>query len=290
MDASFVAGWVSGVVGLAVTQPIDFLLTKLQSGATAQVNKPPNGLLSMWRGSALMFATVPLNNAMLMYGYGAGKRVGDAYGGESILPVFIGGCTGGFMQSFLQSPVELLKVRLQLAMGKEVPTVSTLTRELLRPSPRGAAAVAPPLPPLLHKGLYATLLRDVVPHGVWFAAYEYSKKHFERRASEAAGLPVGATPPPLSTVAQLSSGAFAAIAAWVVGYPADVIKTRCQMEGGQASVAEAARAIHAEGGLRAFYNGLGLKLLRAVPMSAVGFFAYEYAMGVLGKLQAKQIP
>ena len=128
MDASFVAGWVSGVVGLAVTQPIDFLLTKLQSGATAQVNKPPNGLLSMWRGSALMFATVPLNNAMLMYGYGAGKRVGDAYGGESILPVFIGGCTGGFMQSFLQSPVELLKVRLQLAMGKEVPTVSTLTR------------------------------------------------------------------------------------------------------------------------------------------------------------------
>lgn len=53
---------------------------------------------------------------------------------------------------------------------------------------------------------------------------------------------------------------------------------RAQMEGGQASVTEAVRSIHSEGGFRAFYSGLGLKLLRAVPMSAVGFFAYEYTM------------
>jgi len=279
------------VAGLAITQPVDFVLTRLQSGTAAAAKPDPRGLLGMFRGSMPLFATVPLNNAMLMYGYGVGKGVGDARGDDSLLPVFIGGCAGGFVQSFLQSPVELIKVRLQLAAGHQLPSTSALTLQLLRPS--SAAAAVPAVPPLLSKGLHATLLRDVVPHGVWFAAYEYSKKGFEQRAAESAGpaavaaLAEGAPPPPLSTAAQLSAGSFAAIAAWVVGYPADVIKTRCQMEGGQASVMEAVRAIHAEGGWRAFYNGLGLKLLRAVPMSAVGFFAYEHTMGVLTRARAR---
>ena len=43
------------------------------------------------------------------------------------------------------------------------------------------------------------------------------------------------------------------------------------------------RVVHAEGGLRAFYSGLGLKLLRAVPMSAIGFFAYERTMAILAR-------
>ena len=35
--------------------------------------------------------------------------------------------------------------------------------------------------------------------------------------------------PPLSTGRQLAAGAIAAVAAWGVGYPFDIIKTRCQM-------------------------------------------------------------
>ena len=52
---------------------------------------------------------------------------------------------------------------------------------------------------------------------------------------------------------------------------------------------EAARALHAEGGMAAFYSGLGLKLLRAVPMSAVGFFAYEHAMALLARRHQKAL-
>jgi len=136
--------------------------------------------------------------------------------------------------------------------------------------------------------LNATLLRDVIPHGVWFAAYEWSKTQLEKREavhSIATESSVGAAAADvqLSTPAQLAAGSFAAIAAWVVGYPADLLKTRCQMEGGPANISEAARLVHAEGGLPAFYAGLGLKLLRAVPMSAVGFFAYAHTMTLLKK-------
>ena len=77
----FVAGWVSGIAGLLITQPIDYVLTRLQSGqqtaaapaATWAEATSLRGLLGMWRGIMPLAATLPLNNAMLMYGYGVGK-------------------------------------------------------------------------------------------------------------------------------------------------------------------------------------------------------------------------
>ena len=292
----FVAGWVSGVAGLMATQPIDYVLTRLQSGSAAQAGEATGGmrgLVGMWRGVMPLVATVPLNNAMLMYGYGVGKGWSEKGNSHSYWPIFLGGCAGGFVQSFLQSPVELLKVRLQLAAAGEAPSTGALTLSLLRNDGGGAAALAAPvLPPLLSKGLTATLLRDVAPHGVWFTSYEWSKRSLERRAAAAdpavaAAAAAKGEPPPLSTAAQLAAGSYAAFAAWMVGYPADLIKTRCQMEGGPESVRAAVRVVYAEGGIAAFYNGLVLKLLRAVPQSAIAFFAYEECMRVLAKRHGK---
>jgi len=283
----FVAGWASGVVGLLVTQPIDYVLTRLQSGDATFAGPQRHGIWAMWRGVTPLVATVPINNAMLMYGYGVGKswasRESAGSGGiNSMWPIFLGGCAGGFVQSFLQSPVELVKVRLQLAARAEAPSTAALTLSLLRPTGRGiegTAAVSPVVPPLLSKGLLATLLRDVVPHGVWFTSYEWSKRILEQRATTDTDI----EPPQLSIMAQLSAGSFAAFAAWIVGYPADLLKTRCQMEGGPASLSVAARRVYAEGGIAALYNGLTLKLLRAIPQSAVGFLAYEEAMRQLAQ-------
>lgn len=47
------------------------------------------------------------------------------------------------------------------------------------------------------------------------------------------------------------------------------------MESGAPTVGAAAAALYSEGGVLAFYRGLTLKLLRAVPMNAVGFLVYE---------------
>ena len=56
------------------------------------------------------------------------------------------------------------------------------------------------------------------------------------------------------------------------------------MEGGPNGLMQAARTVYAEGGVAAFYSGLGLKLLRAVPQSAISFFAYEECMRLLARL------
>lgn len=161
----------------------------------------------------------------------------------SLLPVFVGGCVGGFAQSFTASPIELLKVRLQLsypavtsqpagglaaaAGGRGFATTSSIVKELT------AVGHSHTLPPLLSQGLLATLARDVVPHGVWFASYEAAKVALtpERPPPMPASLGgvVEDGAPPLSTARQLAAGSAAAVAAWGVGYPFDIVKTRCQM-------------------------------------------------------------
>lgn len=117
-------------------------------------------------------------------------------------------------QSFIMSPVELVKVRLQLAEGAALSAVGAGASG----SGGGAFALASGvvrsfgLSGLLSKGLGATMGRDVLPHGVWFATYEWCKQGFSRREGVKT-LDNGT----LNVGAQLASGGIAATAAWLVG-------------------------------------------------------------------------
>lgn len=112
------------------------------------------------------------------------------------------------------SPVELVKVRLQLADGAALSAVGAGAGG----RSTGAFALAIGvvrsfgLSGLLSRGLGATMGRDVLPHGVWFATYEWCKQEFSRRegvkTSDNGALSVGA---------QLASGGIAATTAWLVG-------------------------------------------------------------------------
>ena len=86
----------------------------------------------------------------------------------------------------------------------------------------------------------------------------------------------------------LLSGAIAATVAWAVGYPADLIKTRIQamsthsmehpQSGRPMGIIETAQQLvreadgHAWNGL---YRGFGMKLVRSIPASMIGFTVYE---------------
>ena len=284
----FLAGWASGAVAIVVTQPLDLFITRLQSGGAAAKAAAPHTPAILWRGTWPVLLVQPVNSALLFLGYGEGVRAaeaaGAAGGSAAMLPVFLGGCAGGAAQSFVQSPAEMLKVRLQLAAESSAGGVAaaaagagagartwgfSVLAELMRPT---AGAV---VPPLLSRGLAATLARDVVPHGVWFASYERCKQWLSADGTHG------------RTAVELASGAAAAVAAWVVGYPADVLKTRCQMADGPPTLGAAAADVYAAEGLGGFYRGLGLKLCRAVPMSAMGFVVYEEAIRALARVRGE---
>jgi len=202
-----------------------------------------------------MITAVPLQNMMLMGGYGLGQRYAALYNPEQkLMACFVGGCTGGVLQSFLMSPVELIKVSQQCA-GQ---SLSSAARKVVTNLNHSAS----------WRGLDATLLRDGIPHGVWFAAYEVAKDDLNVRLSND---PV-AVP--------LLSGALAATAAWGVGYPADLIKTRIQASGSMSlGIYGTAQLLikEADGQILAgLYRGFGLKLVRSIPASMIGFTVYEF--------------
>jgi len=175
----FVAGWCSGAATVLCLQPLDTILTRRQAGSllvdgSLWTSSPSK----FWRGTVPMIGALPLQSGMLMAGYGLGKS------SDSLWGVFIGGCTGGVIQSLLMSPVELVKVQQQVHLA------------------RGPIAVkrAP-----WSKGLGATLLRDGIPHGIWFVSYELCKDTLSENMGENHQ----------DYTISLLSGAFAATAAWV---------------------------------------------------------------------------
>lgn len=215
----FLAGWASGAVAVLACQPVDTLLTRVQAGnqlvvggsASANVRLQAQGLVnnfgpsSLWRGSSAMIGAVPMQNSLLMGGYGLGKQwalanpehptddTTNENSFKSLMAIFAGGCTGGVVQSFLMSPVELLKVSQQVNVTKSARVAG---KELLQ----GWNSAS-------WRGLNATLLRDGIPHGVWFVSYEWSKN----------SLSPNFEPDSIGTnvVVPIVSGAVAATVAWV---------------------------------------------------------------------------
>lgn len=325
----FVSGWISGGISVLACQPLDTVLTRMQanagsiqpsasslsasasSAAAASPLRPgvPTahqiqtmglvrgmvsdfGMSSLWRGSSAMIGAVPVQNALLMTGYGAGKRwsesssstspsssslSGDTSSSNVLMGVFVGGCAGGVLQSFIMSPVELVKVTQQVVGESVTSATTTVFRGLF--SPNGA-----------WKGLGATLLRDGLPHGVWFASYEYAKTELTNNwtsnstnnegddIDDDAASNNNNNSSSGDIAIPILSGAFAATTAWLVGYPADLIKTRIQAGSGKGIMGTAKDIMKESGGrspLLGLYKGFSLKLFRAIPASSIGFLVYE---------------
>ena len=120
------------------------------------------------------------------------------------------------------------------------------------------------------------MLRDGIPHGVWFVSYEYAKNELNHYRINSNG---GNSITSDEITSPMLAGAFAATTAWAVGYPFDLIKTRIQAGSGKGIAATARDLINESEGrvVYGLYKGFTLKLLRAIPASAIGFLAYETA-------------
>ena len=323
--AKVTGGELTAIVRAASTTPavaITPLDTILQR---CHYSSGGHSVRSLWAGSVSMIGAVPIQNALLMGGYGYGKRWSAAGGGVSssssssstttaMLPIFVGGCVGGILQSFFMSPIEWIKVNQQttLLLPATLPhPASTSTTTTTPPKTTTPARRIPSTRTLLqtffrhkqalwHRGLSATLLRDGLPHGVWFVSYDYCKTHLlhcgptesldDDDDDDASSHFVW-----YSTVTvPLVSGAVAATTAWTVGYPFDIIKTRIQVTttiSSTTTTTSGSRSVYATGQqliaeangnvVRGLYRGFGWKLVRSIPASMIGFVTYEYIVNHL---------
>ncbi len=122
----------------------------------------------------------------------------------------------------------------------------------------------------LYRGASACLLRDVPFSAIYFPTYAHLKKDF-----------FGESPQKKLGVLQLlTAGAIAGMPAAYLTTPADVIKTRLQVEArkGDATyngIVDCARKVYKDEGFRAFFKGGPARILRSSPQFGFTLASYE---------------
>lgn len=178
--------------------------------------------------------------------------------------VALGGVGTGAVQSLMLTPVELIKIRLQLQQSKSKTGPISLAKSILkREGLKG-----------IYKGLTITVLRDAPAHGLYFWTYEYVRERLHpgcRKNGEE------------SLRTMLVAGGLAGVASWVACYPLDVVKTRLQQGGDGAydGISDCFRKSITQEGYGVLWRGLGTAVARAFLVNGAIFAAYEVALRCL---------
>lgn len=99
------------------------------------------------------------------------------------------------------------------------------------------------------------------------------KKYFSNRPGQSKD-EIG----PLKTMV---AGAVGGASLWTAIFPADVIKSRVQVQGLSASMLSVGLDIVKKEGVLSLYNGLTPTIFRTIPATAVLFVVYEYSKKVM---------
>lgn len=198
---------------------------------------------------------------------------------SNLLKMAIAGTLAGLLSSFVVSPIELVKIRMQ-AQNKsaqmkkdddnESSNISTqvysndfeCAKYLIKHEGWRA---------LFFHGLGITIIREIPSFAFYFVAYGLLA-----RSSFAAQLG--------NHLAPLVFGALAGWAMWIPTYPADIVKTLVQVQDSKGKMmgpTQITAQLYRSGGVKAFFDGLEPKLVRAAVKHAATFWVYEIVMNTL---------
>uniref|UniRef100_A0A0E0JFT4 Uncharacterized protein n=1 Tax=Oryza punctata TaxID=4537 RepID=A0A0E0JFT4_ORYPU len=300
----FVAGGVGGMAGVLAGHPLDTLRIRLQQppppvspGITAAPGRPASaasllrGILraegpsALYRGMGAPLASVAFQNAMVFQVFAILSRSIDPPSSMSEPPsytsVALAGVGTGALQTLILSPVELVKIRLQLeAAGQKHRRPGDhhgpvdMARDILRKE--GVRGI--------YRGLAVTALRDAPAHGVYFWTYEYARERLHPGCRGHGGEQE-------SLATMLVSGGLAGVASWVCCYPLDVVKSRLQAQSyppRYRGIVDCFRRSVREEGLPVLWRGLGTAVARAFVVNGAIFSAYELALRFLASSNTDQ--
>ena len=179
-----------------------------------------------------------------------------------------GGLAGGFVQSFVCAPMELVKLQTQHQKigesGKYKGNWAILKDIYRKGGVRGC-----------YQGFWVTACRDTPAFAVYFASYE-GQMHFlaQRKGISKQELSLSLRYP-------FICGGTTGMITWLVNYPVDVVKSRIQMDGAEDKPRvyrnswDCFTKAWREGGVRLLYKGLTPTLVRAFANSSSLFVAVE---------------
>jgi ornithine carrier protein len=255
-----------------------------------------DGFLGLYRGISAPLVGAALETSSLFFFERIGREAVYVSGltpRDKPLPLsalwFTGAFSGTFT-SFILTPIELVKCKIQVPEPVPVPgagatgAASTRTPPALKP-----LAVIKDI--FRHEGIagfwhgqMGTLIREAGGCAAWFGSKEtttqFLREMNEKSAKSEQELAVmRANPLPLWQ--QAVAGASAGMSYNFLFFPADTVKSRMQTtptgETGAVKrtfLAEG-KALWQQAGLRGFYRGCGVTVLRSAPSSAFIFMVYD---------------
>lgn len=287
---ALVAGGVGGVCAVVVGHPFDLVKVRLQtaekgvySGAMDVVRKTVarEGLVrGMYAGVSAPLVGVTPMFAVSFWGYDVGKQLVSSLstvenGQYSVAQISAAGFFSAIPMTLITAPFERVKVLLQIQGQKQ-----------LKPGEKPKYAGGTDVVRQLYKeggirsvfrGSAMTLARDGPGSAAYFATYEIVKRKLTPKD------PVTGQPGELSLPAVMAAGGAAGVAMWIPVFPIDTIKSRLQSAEGRPTISGTIKGIHASGGFKAFFPGIGPAMARAVPANAATFLGVELAHKAMKK-------
>ncbi|VVC40166.1 Hypothetical protein CINCED_3A016587 [Cinara cedri] len=269
----FMLGSVSGAIGATAVYPIDLVKTRIQNqragsfiGELMYRNSfdcfkkviRHEGIFGLYRGLLpQLIGVAPEKAAKLTVNDLVRDKLRKENGDLTVSAEIVAGACAGFSQVIFTNPLEIVKIRLQVA-GEIASTrklsAITVIKEL------GFFG--------MYKGAKACFLRDIPFSAIYFPAYNHVKQAFADEKGYNHPLTL------------LAAGCIAGVPAASLVTPADVIKTRLQVVArkGQTSykgLVDCASKIYNEEGPRAFWKGTGARVFRSSPQFGVTLLSYE---------------
>jgi hypothetical protein len=256
----FLYGLCGGFIGTIISHPFDTIKTRIQS------NKAPNIMSALMMKKLYSGLTPPLLGIMLeksiVFGfYNKAKEQG--------LNNFWSGIIGGFMCTLIVTPVDRLKIYFQnnstytlkenlktkqFIFGYGYLLQNTINKNIFNIKE-------------LYRGFIPTICRETPGFGIYFTTYNYLTTNYNNTNT---------------SYKTFIFGALSGLAAWTFIYPSDLVKTKIQSSTEKISLQKIIKIIFSENnsknnifGLKNFYKGFNLAIMRALPLHGGVFLGYE---------------
>lgn len=285
----FALGSIAGAFGAFMVYPIDLVKTRMQNQRSARVGQllyknsldcfqkvvRNEGFRGLYSGVLPQLVGVAPEKAikLTVNDLVRGKFTDVKTGAIDWRAEVLAGGTAGGCQVVFTNPLEIVKIRLQV-QGEAAKAASREGEEFTK---RSAVWIVRNLGLQgLYKGASACLLRDVPFSAIYFPTYAHLKRDY-----------FGESPTKKLGILQLlTAGAIAGMPAAYLTTPADVIKTRLQVEARKGDVSytgirDAASKIFKEEGFKAFFKGGPARILRSSPQFGFTLAGYEVLQTLL---------
>lgn len=307
-----VFGSAAGMVSKVFEHPFDLCKVRLQSQVMdqyARFSGPMDclrqtfhreGLRGLYRGLPAPIVGAMAENASLFLTYNGLQSVirhvqdVPASASLSLGQLMIAAAGAGSVASFLLTPIELVKCKMQVQM------LATETRSLLLAA--ATAATVPARPSFrdlqgpfsiirsivrqhglrgLWLGHTGTFIRETGGGAAWFGSNEVVSSFLLDRLAQKTNRPRAELSKRDLTWYELAfAGACAGVAFNFTLFPADSVKSAVQTEeelrpGSKTSIGRMAVKMWNKEGIRGFYAGCGVTVARAIPSNAMIFLIYD---------------